>query len=200
MIEQITMIIFHAFQSLGAIGIFISMFIENIGIPLPTEIGYLLGQELISSGTHSWLFILAVLTMGHTCGAIVSYYFGRLGDNKLSKKIEKSKKFKNIHEKLENWYSKYGSITVFATRFIGYVRPWSSFVAGFSRIKFTPFIIWTFLGSLLFNIISLFLTGILIMVWREYEYLHIIISVVGFLLFFGLVIVSIYKYLIGEKN
>lgn len=194
MLEQIVTYSFHLFRSLGSWGVFLSMFVENLGIPMPIEIGYLLGQELISTGRHSWHFILIILTLGHTLGAIVSYFVGKLGNNYVTKKIKESSSVATIHAKLESWYKKYGNVTVFATRFIGYVRPWSSFVAGFANIPFLPFLIWTFLGSLIFNIIALYFAGILVIIWRRYEVLHFAISFTGLILFFGFLVYSAYKY------
>ena len=201
MLTQIVSSAFHLFQSLGSAGVFVSMLVENIGVPLPTEIGYLIAQELISTGKHSWTFMIVVLTLGHTTGALISYSVGRWGDGIVKSDMQKSNKnVQELHVKLQGWYDKYGNITIFGTRFIGYVRPWSSYIAGFSGVAFWPFFIWTLLGSLIFNIMTLYFTGALIVIWRRYEVYHFLISAIGFFLFFGFLFYVLYKYLRDRKK
>lgn len=199
MITHIISNSFHIFRELGSFGVFLSMFIENIGIPLPTEIGYLLGQELIITKQHSWLFIVFILTIGHTAGALLSYSIGRWGNDVVSHKIQGNKKIIEVHDKLNAWYKKYGNTTVFITRFVGYVRPWSSYVAGFAGIDFWSFLVWTFVGSLIFNVMSLYFTKIFILIWRRYEILHLTILLVGFIFFFGFLIYEAVKFLTKSK-
>lgn len=195
MIQDIISIIFHAVQSLGMTGAFLSMMVENLGIPLPTEIGYLISQNLINDGIISYPLAVAILTLGHVSGAVISYYFGLLCNSFVRRKVMKSSRIVRVHKKLKGWYARYGNITVFATRFIGYVRPWSSLVAGFSGISFWPFLIWTFLGSLIFNIIALYFTDILIFFWRRYAEYHLIFALILLVLFFGLAIWKLFGYL-----
>lgn len=198
MIENIVFTIFHYFQHLGFLGVFLSMVIENIGIPLPTEIGYLIGQDLASHNIYSYKMVILLLTAGHLLGSLISYGIGRWGDNVVSRKIEKTKKIVQIHEKLEKWYAKYGNFTVFLTRFIGYVRPWSSFVAGFARVKLWQFIIFTTLGSLIFNIINLYLSGIFFLIWRKYIIFHFYIVLAFGIAFFALVFYWLLKKIINR--
>jgi len=194
------MFFYHCFHSLGLFGAFLSMMVENLGIPLPTEIGYLIAREIIGEGTYSYILVLFILTLGHITGAVISYGAGIMGDNFVVAKLSKSSKIEQVDQKLKKWYSEYGTLTVFITRFIGYVRPWSSFVSGLAGVKFWPFLLWTALGSLIFNIICLYFTGILIAVWRRYKSLHFIIATSIFLLFFALIIYSIIKYLYLRKT
>lgn len=200
MFEHIASYIFNLYGSLGHWGVFLSVFIENMGVPFPIEVGYLLGQQLIANGEASWYYIIFILTFGHVAGSIISYAVGKLCNNVVKLKLKEGSKIANVHAKLERWYGKYGNITVFATRFIGYVRPWSSFVAGFANIPFIPFFVWTLVGSLVFNIIVLYFSGILIVIWRRYEAFHFAISFVGFLLFFGLVFYYVYRLYKDKKK
>lgn len=198
--HQIINMAYHFLRSFGVAGVFLSMFIENIGIPLPTEIGYLLGREMINTGAHSFLFVLTILTLGHLTGAIISYKIGSLGDAYVSRKLKNNKKITEVHEKLRKWYKKYGDITVFMTRFVGYVRPWSSFVAGFAEVGFWPFVFWTTLGSLIFNVILLYISGILILIWRKYEVFHLAITLSMFLLFFAIIIYELLKFIFSNRK
>lgn len=195
MLETFMTTVFHLFQSLGMTGAFISMFIENIGIPLPTEIGYLIGQEAINSAQYSFLVVLLVLTLGHVAGSVVAYRIGLLGDGLITRRLKHNKKIVEVHARLTKWYARYGNTTIFITRFVGYVRPWSSYVAGLARVPFWPFLIWTTVGSLIFNMIALYFSSIVILIWRRYEVYHFYIVLIGFLLFFGFLIYEAIKLL-----
>lgn len=191
--ENLLLLIFHFFRMLGLGGVFLSMLIENIGVPLPTEIGYLIGQELVNLGKYHYWLILAVTTGGHVLGSLASYGFGRRGDFVLSRRIRESNKIVRVHEKLAKWYQKYGDLTIFISRFIGYVRPWSSYIAGFAGVRFWPFFIYTLIGSLIFNIFNLYFANIFILIWRKYTIFHLaIIWSIG-LIFFALVIYELLK-------
>ena len=190
----------HFLEHLGMAGAYLSMVIENIGIPLPTEIGYIIAQNLINVGRYHYLTALLILTFGHLTGAVISYFIGRLGDNYVNEKLKANSKIKEVHAKLENWYKKYGNLTVFLTRFVGYVRPWSSFVAGFAEVPFLPFLLWTFLGSFIFNALTLYFTRIFILIWRRYVALHFVFISIGFILFFGFVIYEIAIYLLKKRK
>lgn len=187
MFEQLFLAIFHFFQSFGAWGAFLSMFIENVGIPLPTEIGYLIGQNLINVGTYTYLIVLIILSLGHVFGSIVSYAIGRWGDYYINERVSKNNKISQIHQRLKGWYDRYGTITIFLTRFVGYVRPWSSYVAGLAEAPFIPFVLWTTLGSVIFNVLNLYLSSIFIVIWRRFGTFHLWILVIGFLFFFGFI-------------
>lgn len=174
-------------NALGIAGALLSVFIENLGIPFPTEVAYLISRREINSGRHNYLTVLAILTMGHFLGALVAYRIGYADNSFIAKRLQKNDRFKEAQWKVSAWYKKYGSATVFATRLLGYVRPWSSFVAGFAKFPLIPFVIWTILGTVIFNIIALYMSGILIGVWNTYaayRYLIIILLLVTFFALF----------------
>jgi membrane protein DedA with SNARE-associated domain len=130
------------------------MLIENIGIPFPIEAGYLVAAALIKQGA-SYPLMLGLLTAGHLLGSIAAFGLGWWGEGWLTKRLQHKRRFLEVSESLHKWYKRYGSITIFATRFIGYVRPWSSLAAGFAQMRWLPFLLWTFAGTLLFNVIVL---------------------------------------------
>ncbi|MDO8519209.1 MAG: DedA family protein, partial [Deltaproteobacteria bacterium] len=47
----------------------------------------------------------------------------------------------------ERWFAKYGSAAIFFSRLLPVVRTFISFPAGVAKMKMTPFVIYTFLGS-----------------------------------------------------
>jgi membrane protein DedA with SNARE-associated domain len=180
--------LFLFFERLGDLGIFLNMALENLGIPLPTEIGYLLAQRQIEESLFRFWLMLLLLNGGHIFGASIAYALGFSGNNFVLKWLGRNAKFQRAYHKLKGWYQRYGSVTVFAIRFIGYLRPWSSFVAGFAKMPFWLFFLWTLLGSFIFNIAALIFSDLFIRIWHRYQNLHLWLFFAMFILFFGAII------------
>lgn len=172
----------------GLAGIAGSMVVENIGIPFPTEGAFLVAQGYISHGRYSFWGMYVFLTLTQVLGAVIAYWIGRLVDDWLLSRATPGSKLQVTNQKIMGWYDKYGSATVFATRLIGYVRPWSSLVAGAAHFPFFSFLWWTLLGTMLFVYPTMQATGLLVRLWEEYPGLHILISIVALLLFLGALI------------
>ncbi|MFA6081955.1 MAG: DedA family protein [Patescibacteria group bacterium] len=181
----------HSIQILvsgwGMFGAFLVMVVENLGIPLPTEIGFIIAQNQVAKGEITYIYAVLVITFGHVVGAILGYAIGRWGDKKTRRFFERNEKLQNAKIRIKEWYDKWGIITILFTRNFGYVRPWSSLIAGFAQMPFWPFLIWTIIGSFIFSFISLTITKYLLVIWQNYPETHIIISIAAGFLFFGLI-------------
>lgn len=193
----------HIVEHWGMLGAFAVMVIENLGIPFPTEIGFLVAQGLISAGDISYPLAVIVITLGHVTGSVIAYSIGRWGDKKLTHYFTKNKRLKSAKERIEEWYHKYGSATIFFTRNFGYVRPWASLIAGFAKAPFTTFLLWTTIGSLVFSSFTLYITKYVVFIWQNNPDLHIIMSIIVGILFFGLIAAelgrNIYEKIFGKK-
>ncbi|MGO0122725.1 DedA family protein [Desulfothermobacter acidiphilus] len=140
------------------------MAVENLGIPFPTEAAYVAACALIERG-YSYPLLLLVLTIGHLTGSILAYSLGWGMEKWVRRRLTHREEFIRLADRLEHWYGRYGVWTVFACRFVGYVRPWSSFVAGFARLRWLGFVLATFLGTLIFNLGLLELTRRFLSLW-----------------------------------
>lgn len=159
------------------LGIFVSMLIENIGIPLPTEGAFLVGMHLINQGRYSFWEMYWYIVASHIAGAVIAYWLGRAFERRLTSRFAHSKKFTAAKTAIDKWYDKYGSVTVLATRVIGYVRPWSSLIAGMAKFPFWPFLFWSMVGTLIFVYPTMKVTAVLVTIWNRYPIAHILISV-----------------------
>ena len=108
-----------------------------------------------------------------------------MGEGYLVKKVQNRPRFMEVSDAIHRWYRRYGNSTIFATRFIGYVRPWSSLVAGFARIDWLPFLWWTLIGTLIFNIIVLQFTVYFLDWWVRFGWLLRCLAIAFFLLSFS---------------
>ncbi|MDI6699283.1 MAG: DedA family protein [Candidatus Saccharicenans sp.] len=101
------------------------------------------------------LFLL--LTLAALAGNITNYWIGSKVGPGIFKK-EKSRFFnKEYLEKTRRFYEKYGSLTIVIARFMPFIRTFAPFVAGIGRMKYFRFLLYSFVGSLLW--VSLFLFG-----------------------------------------
>lgn len=177
----------HAlFAKYGLTAGFILLVLENVGVPFPSAIVYLYGTGLVQRNGYSYWYLIILFSSAHIMGSLLAYYLGLAGNVFVSKKLTSSSKVTKTKYKIEAWYKKYGSISSFFVRFIGYVRPWSSFVAGFGKEKFWPFLLWTFLGAIIFNTYMMIFSEWLIYLWHNYYWTRLVIiicfviSIMGF--------------------
>lgn len=102
------------------------------------------------------LGIIIASTAGSVIGATILYGIGLLLDvERLEKIVGKYGKFlrltiKDIH-KADAWFDKYGVWAVFFGRLIPLVRSLISIPAGMSNMKFGLFLLFTTLGTLIWN-------------------------------------------------
>lgn len=101
------------------------------------------------------LFLL--LTLAALAGNITNYWIGSKVGPGIFKK-EKSRFFnKEYLDKTHRFYEKYGSLTIVIARFMPFIRTFAPFVAGIGRMNYFRFMLYSFIGSLLW--VSLFLFG-----------------------------------------
>jgi membrane protein DedA with SNARE-associated domain len=169
------------------IGIFLSVAVESCGIPFPTEAAFIASNLLIVENRASLSLVIFVLTFSQLVGSTLAYFLGSLIRKGVISRFHgmEGSKINEVNEKVIKWYHKYGLMTVFATRLIGYVRPWSSFVAGIAGFNFYSFLFWTTLGSVVYVFISLIITKYLVIIWLNYPALHIFMIASAVILFFG---------------
>lgn len=142
----------------GMAGVWLFMFIENMGVPFPTELGYIAAQGLVNAGIVPLWWSYAVITLGHLSGAAVTYYAGRAGDSALGRWFTHRKRLMRARDQLQKWYSRFGPITILFGRLVGQVRPWSSLVAGMAGVPPGVFWLWTIIGSLVYSAIAMWVT------------------------------------------
>ena len=168
----------------GIFGIFILMFLENIGLPVPTEIGFIVGQTMVVSGQSTYFEILLVILLGSTAGSVLSYLLGTHFAGRI-KLYDGSNRIKKAQEVFHIWLEKYDSFAVFISRLVGYIRPWSSYLAGIGEVKIVPFLIYNILGSIVIFSITMAVLGGVVEVWQTYPILRPLAVVIFLLLFIG---------------
>jgi membrane protein DedA with SNARE-associated domain len=156
--EHLSTIFHDLVVHFGYAGLFVVMFIGNMGAPAGTEFVMPTAGALAATGhlpglpgVPTWVLVAIVGTVAEVCGATALYAVGYYGGVPVLERYGKYVGFKHSAlEKVHGFYERFGTITVFWCRFIPFVRGVASFPAGISRMQKRYFIGYTALGSAIF--------------------------------------------------
>ncbi|NUM25674.1 MAG: DedA family protein [Candidatus Buchananbacteria bacterium] len=133
----------------GYTGVFILMFLESCGIPIPSEVIMPFSGFLVVEGRMSFWPLVLVGAFANLGGSLLAYWVGVRGGRPL---IEKYGRYFLISrhdlDLADRWFSRYGELTVFFGRLLPVVRTYISFPAGVSKMNIKKFSLYTFLGAL----------------------------------------------------
>lgn len=144
--------------STGYIGIFITMFLSSCLIPIPSEIVMPVAGMLAVEGRLDLILVVVVGTIANLTGSLLAYFVGiRVKEESILAWVRRWGKFILISEheysKAAHWIKHYGKAVSFFSRLVPGVRTVISLPAGVARIKLIPFVVYSVLGSLLWNVI-----------------------------------------------
>ena len=150
-------LIIEIMNNFGYIGIFLLIAIENIFPPIPSEVILLFGGFMTTYTSMNVIGVIIASTLGSILGAIILYYIGKILNKERLKKIITSKPGKILRlkpediDKADAWFDTKGNKTVFFCRFIPLIRSLISIPAGMSEMPMKKFLLYTTLGSLIWN-------------------------------------------------
>ena len=140
----------------GYIGILLLIALENIFPPIPSEVILTFGGFMTTTSNMSIIGVILVSTIGSVVGAIVLYGIGLLIDvNRLEKIVDKWGHILRLTskdiDKANAWFHKFGVWAVFLGRLVPLVRSLISIPAGMAHMNFGIFLLFTTVGSLIWN-------------------------------------------------
>jgi membrane protein DedA with SNARE-associated domain len=145
--------------SWGYLGIFVTMTLESALIPLPSEAVIPFAGFLAYMGEMNIWLVVLVSSLANLAGSIIAYFIGKYLGRGF---VEKYGKYVllNMHhlELVEGWFQKYGSPTVFFSRMLPLIRTYNALPAGMGKMNFPKFCVYTFIGSIPWNL-ALVLVG-----------------------------------------
>jgi membrane protein DedA with SNARE-associated domain len=144
----------HIYNLMQWPGVVALMAVESACVPLPSEIIMpLAGWMLIKNQSLGPEYILMAGVLGAfgcVLGSAVAYGVGKVGGRPF---LEKYGKYLLItHHDLEvadRWFNKYGNLSIFISRLLPVVRTFISLPAGIAVMNFGKFLVYTFVGSLI---------------------------------------------------
>ncbi|GAA3347144.1 DedA family protein [Amorphoplanes nipponensis] len=145
-------------EKLGGPGAGIAVALENLFPPIPSEVILPLAGFAASRGDMSLVSAIVWTTLGSVVGAVALYYVGALlGRDRVRRIVERLPLVKLADvDRTEAWFAKHGVKAVFFGRMIPIFRSLISIPAGLERMRLSTFLIFTTIGSLLWNSIFIF--------------------------------------------
>ena len=200
-------IIINIMEQVGYLGVFLLIAIENIFPPIPSEVILVFGGFMTTYTTLNIPIMILAATLGSLLGAIVLYYIGKIFNKERLKKIISGKIGKVLRlkasdiEKADKWFDTKGNKTVFFCRFIPIVRSLISIPAGMSEMPMQKFLIYTILGSLIWNTVLIIVGSIVGDKWETIVgYLDNFSNVILIILVIIFVVAMYYWFVIRKKK
>lgn len=197
--------IINLMEKFGYLGTFLLIFIENIFPPIPSEVILTFGGFMTRSTSMTVFGMVVAATLGAVLGAITLYYLGHLlNRDRLVEIVTKYGSVLRVKisdiDKAETWFIRYGNRTVFFCRMVPILRSLISIPAGMAEMKFQLFLLYTTLGTLIWNIILVSAGAILGENWeRVLEFMDVYSSVAYAIIILGAAAFLLTLYLRKRK-
>lgn len=140
----------------GYVGIFLLMAAENIFPPIPSEVIMGAAGVLVAKGQMNFAAVWVVATAGTVAGNLFWYWIGvRWREAQLRAIIDRWGRWLTFEwdefSKARDSFRKHGDWIVFALRFSPFLRTIISLPAGLAKMKLWRFVLFTALGSAIWN-------------------------------------------------
>jgi membrane protein DedA with SNARE-associated domain len=139
-------------SDLGLAGIFVLMLLDCACIPIPSEVTMLFAGFGVSQGHYSLPEIVIAGTLGNLVGSWIAYGVGYFGRERILERSHGRAGRILTHggalDRAQTWFDRYGAISVFLGRMLPLVRTFISLPAGFARMPFWRFTLFTLLGCI----------------------------------------------------
>lgn len=155
--------IMQMMEQFGYFGVFFLILLENIFPPIPSEVILTFGGFMASTSENlNYIGMLISSTLGAVIGALLLYYIGKvLGLRRLELIVDKYGKILRLEKedlhKADHWFTRYGGVAVFLCRFVPLIRSLISIPAGLNHMNLLKFILYTTVGSAVWNGVLIYL-------------------------------------------
>lgn len=140
-------------ETLGGPGAGLIIALENVFPPIPSELILPLAGFAASRGDMNIVSAVLWTTIGSIVGALVLYWLGAsLGRDRMRRIAARLPLVKVADvDRTEAWFAKHGVKAVFLGRMIPLFRSFISLPAGVEKMPLPTFVLFTGLGSLIWN-------------------------------------------------
>jgi membrane protein DedA with SNARE-associated domain len=197
LIDSLNQMIIDFISSAGYLGIFIAMFVEGVITPIPSEVIMPFAGYLASTGEFYLPYVILVGTAGATCGSAVAYGIARIVGRPL---VDRYGKYifmdQRKVDRADAWFKRWGSWGILIGHMVPGVRSVISFPAGIFKMDIKRFLLFTFLGALVWNTVlstaGYYLGEYYIQLWQALDGWDLVIL--------ALVCVGIIAYFMWNRN
>lgn len=144
--------ILNVFGRFGYLALFVGVFLENVGIPVPGETvllaaGFLSKQHVLRLGIVIPCAIVAAI-LGDNLGYLIGRRGGREFAEKYGKYVALTPKRLDA---VDAYFRKHGPRTIFFARFVSGIRVVAAVFAGISRIPWPKFLLYNAAGAVVWG-------------------------------------------------
>lgn len=149
----ITGLLLDLVERLGEIGVGLTIFIETVVPPIPSEVVLSAAGVLINQDRLALVPVVLFATLGSVLGAAVLYQVGRsLGPRRSHAFLDRLPLVKTEDvDRTFAWFERHGRPAVFFGRMVPIVRSFVSVPAGVVKMSWPQFLAYTTAGSLIWN-------------------------------------------------
>ena len=185
-------------------GVFVLIALENIFPPIPSEVILTFGGFVTTTSDLTMTGVVVASTLGSVIGAMILFGIGlQLDIKRMEKIVDRWGHFLRLSKgdihKANTWFEKYGYWSVFFCRFVPLIRSLISIPAGMSNMKVVPFLVFTTAGTLIWNIVLVYLGAQVGASWEEIVGYMDIYSTIIYVILFILGIILLILYLKKKK-
>ena len=196
-LDTLRVVIEQIITALGYPGIALVMLVENLFPPIPSELVMPFAGFLAGRGEMNLALALLAGTIGSVVGAVVLYYVGFwAGERAVRAFVRRYGRFFLLSEedldRTISFFERRGNAVVFFGRLVPLVRSLISIPAGTSRMPMGMFLLFTILGSAIWNVVLAGAGLALGENWdqilsfvRQYERVILVALAAAIILFFG---------------
>ena len=141
------------FANYGYAVVFIGMFLENAGLPVPGETMLLAGAALSRYGSLKLSLVILAAIAGATLGDNLGFFIGRRGGRALVERYGALFGMTSARlAQFDRFFDRHGAKTVFVARFISGLRVFGAILAGASRLSWSRFLVFNALGAIVWAV------------------------------------------------
>lgn len=144
--------IHHTIATLHYAGVALLMAIESANVPLPSELIMPYAGWMVQQGKLNFHGVAFAGAVGCVLGSVPSYWLGRWGGRSFLERYGRWLLL-STHDldSAVSWTNRYGDWAFLLCRMLPVVRTFISLPAGILEARFWPFVINTFIGSLIWS-------------------------------------------------
>jgi membrane protein DedA with SNARE-associated domain len=144
--------LFDLFARYGYAVVFVGVFLENTGLPVPGETALLAGAAMAQFGRLSlqWVIVNAICgaVLGDNLGFLVGRYYGRAFVERFGSRLGLTR---SRLTQFDRFFQRHGGRTVFIARFITGLRVFGAVLAGTSGLRWPTFLFYNAAGAVVWS-------------------------------------------------
>lgn len=155
--EQFFAMIIDYISVWGYPAIFLGMAMESACLPVPSEIIFGFAGYLVYLGRLDFTMAAVAGVAGGLIGSVMAYAVGYYGGRSFVERYGKYVFLSGRHvAAAQRWFDRYGIKATFYSRLLPVIRTFISLPAGFAKVDFFKFVVFTLLGSIPWTVLLIY--------------------------------------------